>query len=1404
MKSSSIIKSFGVACLLVPSLLHAAPAEIARESFEGTVGEIGYTPSVTEFEISPTTKNDFFKVVANNGSKLVGGTISGGDGLRMFAAEDIDTIPASLVPTQWLTTNAVTITGKTNTSVKILLAAPGTGPAVGGNQNEYDHSATASVIDFVRVEASVDGSPFNRLIQYSPILPSTTSLDVALGLDSDGNGLADSSTTNLLTASFREFDLPFPSGSSVQIRVVMHSNATDEYICVDNIRIFGESTATAAPVISVVPTAALSYTEGDPATPLAPALTVTDADSTTLPSASVVISQNLSASEDSLTATPSGAVLAGDIVYTSATGTLAITRSASLADYQAVLRSVRYLNSNVSNPNTAVRQIRFSTTDGATPSNQPIRTVAITDNIATQVLPFTESFETDGRGTRYALDGRFSLSSTAFFDRSTPTGLTNLDGTQAIVAEDTLLDSAAPLKALRLQFNTAGYSSTTATVRLGTASSAAFDTNDYIFIEASVNGGSFTALTNGVFQSTAFNGALAIDTNNDGIGDGTTLGTAMQDFTLSLPTANTLTLRVRCQSNVAGERIIVDRINVTGVLPTTVASVNSSTANGSFKTGDAVSIQVNFTAAVTVTGTPQLTLETGATDRVANYASGSGTSTLTFNYTVQAGDVSSDLDYASTSALALNGGTIQSASVNALLTLAAPSTVNSLGANKAIVIDGVRPVLASAITVSDTALKIGDTATVSFTFAEAVSGFTNADLTIANGTLSAVSTSNGGIAWTATLTPSVSTTDTTNTITLDYTGITDTAGNTGTGSAASPNYAIDTVRPTLASAIIVSDTALKIGDTATVTFTFTEATSGLTTADLTIENGGLSALASSDGGITWTATLTPSASSTDASNIITLDSTGIADSAGNAGTGSVTSPNYAIDTVRPTVGIFVADTSLTAGETSLVTFTFSEAISGFTNADLTVSNGTLANVNSSNGGITFTATLTPSADVSDTTNVINLANTGLTDIAGNAGTGTTDSNNYAIDTTTVSILADATSANEGTGSGNTAFTFTVSRTGPTTAPTTVNYAASGAAVTATDFGGTLPSGSVIIPIGQVSAVLTINVSKDNLVELSEAFTVTLTSPSSGSLGTATASQTITNDDSSIITFTGPSINEGDTGTSSFNFGISLSNPVDTAISFNGATLGTGTATAGTDFTAIAPTSINIASGTATGSLLVTVTGDRLTELDETLIAQLSNLAASGRNVIFNGSVTILNTTGTIQNDDPAIVPGLASLNLSKGISGKLLHSTLIAAATGGEGPLTITAVQSALTAGGGTVSNSDGWITYQPTASFTGVDSFTYTLNDGFNNVNGTVSVVISATTSGQTMNILGITSEGTGKRVVAMGIPGRIYQFQISNDLVTWISLGSSITCPPSGILDTLDAGPLPLTRFYRMSEAP
>jgi hypothetical protein len=124
----------------------------------------------------------------------------------------------------------------------------------------------------------------------------------------------------------------------------------------------------------------------------------------------------------------------------------------------------------------------------------------------------------------------------------------------------------------------------------------------------------------------------------------------------------------------------------------TVTSVSSALANGSYRAGQVVPVTVTFSEAVTVTGTPQLTLALSPANRAISYSSGSGTTTLTFNYTVVAGDTSSDLDYAATSSLAPAGGTIRDAAANdAALTLPAPGASGSLGASKSIVIDTTAP-----------------------------------------------------------------------------------------------------------------------------------------------------------------------------------------------------------------------------------------------------------------------------------------------------------------------------------------------------------------------------------------------------------------------------------------------------------------------------------------------------------------------------------------------------------------------------------------------------------------------------------------------------------------------------------------------------------------------------------------
>ena len=59
----------------------------------------------------------------------------------------------------------------------------------------------------------------------------------------------------------------------------------------------------------------------------------------------------------------------------------------------------------------------------------------------------------------------------------------------------------------------------------------------------------------------------------------------------------------------------VNAAHMPDTTPPTVTLVSSSTANSTYKVGDVIAVTVAFSEAVNVTGTPQLTLETGATDR---------------------------------------------------------------------------------------------------------------------------------------------------------------------------------------------------------------------------------------------------------------------------------------------------------------------------------------------------------------------------------------------------------------------------------------------------------------------------------------------------------------------------------------------------------------------------------------------------------------------------------------------------------------------------------------------------------------------------------------------------------------------------------------------------------------------
>ncbi|MFC5357198.1 Ig-like domain-containing protein [Azospirillum himalayense] len=127
--------------------------------------------------------------------------------------------------------------------------------------------------------------------------------------------------------------------------------------------------------------------------------------------------------------------------------------------------------------------------------------------------------------------------------------------------------------------------------------------------------------------------------------------------------------------------------------------------------------------------------------------------------------------------------------------------------------------------------------------------------------------------------------------------VTDAAGNTSAASTAL-TVTIDSGAPSVA--VALDKTTLGVGETATVTFTFSEAPVGFSLSAVTAQNGTLSDLSVLPGsdGLIYTATLTPSEETLASDSHITV-ATGWSDVAGNTPAAAATSVGYAIDTRHP-------------------------------------------------------------------------------------------------------------------------------------------------------------------------------------------------------------------------------------------------------------------------------------------------------------------------------------------------------------------------------------------------------------------------------------------------------------------------------------------------------------------------
>ena len=346
---------------------------------------------------------------------------------------------------------------------------------------------------------------------------------------------------------------------------------------------------------------------------------------------------------------------------------------------------------------------------------------------------------------------------------------------------------------------------------------------------------------------------------------------------------------------------------------TTLPTVSSVTSPaGDYNAGKALTLTLNLSEAVTVTGTPTLTLNDGGT---ATYIGGSGSSTLTFGYTVASGQ--------NTAALAVTAvtGAITDLAGNALSTANLPEVFTG------VIIDTTVPTVSSVVA-SGTGIAAGAgdlrtgsvvTLTINLTEAVTLAGGTPT-LTLNDGGTATYTGGSGSSALTFSYTVAAGQ----NIADLAVTAVnsnsaivTDGAGNVAdlTGAVTNPagTLQIDTTAPTVAS-VVTSGTGitagvgdLNAGKIVTLTLNLSEAVTVAGGTPTLILNDGGSATYSGGSGtsaLTFSYTVAAGQNTGDLTvAAVNLGAATIKDGAGNSAnlTGAVTNPagTLQIDTTAP-------------------------------------------------------------------------------------------------------------------------------------------------------------------------------------------------------------------------------------------------------------------------------------------------------------------------------------------------------------------------------------------------------------------------------------------------------------------------------------------------------------------------
>jgi hypothetical protein len=263
------------------------------------------------------------------------------------------------------------------------------------------------------------------------------------------------------------------------------------------------------------------------------------------------------------------------------------------------------------------------------------------------------------------------------------------------------------------------------------------------------------------------------------------------------------------------------------------------------------------------------------------------------------------------------------------------------------------------ISTSETNPTDGSPFTVTFTFNEDVTGFSEGDITVGNGSASGFTNTTANRVWTADITPAAS-----GEVTVDVNAgvCTDIAGNSN-NAASRLSIICDADNPTAA----ITTTAGNSTNNASfpVTITFDEDVTGFSIGNISIGNGIASNFTNTTPNRVWTVDIAPGSE-----GIVTVNiNAGVcSDTVGN-GNDAATQLSIDYDTSSPTATITSSESDPTSNKPFEVTITFDEDVADFSAGDITVNSGSASNLTAVTGTREFTADISPSANGTITVNV---------------------------------------------------------------------------------------------------------------------------------------------------------------------------------------------------------------------------------------------------------------------------------------------------------------------------------------------------------------------------------------------------------------------------------------------------